>query len=433
MIQAEQLSTWKQIRDDMFADDASMKTFQEKDAQRVIVQKEMVAILSQYISGKIDNENFRSTFQQKTANEWDVFGLKGFSGAMFLNMLVNNIPDQISLAQNLKNTLVLPSDIAEAQEKLNQFVNFLHQLIDSGYVARRKVQPAHTPFFFSAWWHMQDMENWPIYYISSRNILSSEDFYVPGLNPIDDYFNFRETFLEITEQLELSIWDLEHLFLWCEQRLALIDEANNLPLPTQTNSSYMSEQTRHAQETDIAIEEHRDDIHSKTQLILAKIGHKLGCRVWLATNDRNKFYNGERLGDFNTVDKLPNLALGTKSQRIIELIDILWIKDRNRVIAAFEVEHSTSIYSGLLRMADLTTVSPNINFPLYIITSVARIKEVEQQLSRPTFQYLELHKRCGFFSYDALFQQAENIMLWASDPSVIDKLAQKVPDNSEED
>lgn len=46
------------------------------------------------------------------------------------------------------------------------------------------------------------------------------------------------------------------------------------------------------------------------------------------------------------------------------------------------------------------------------------------------FQYLELHKRCGFFSDEELIEEADSIMRWASDPSVIEQLAQKVGDVS---
>jgi hypothetical protein len=39
-------------------------------------------------------------------------------------------------------------------------------------------------------------------------------------------------------------------------------------------------------------------------------------------------------------------------QNPIERIDVLWLKGRS-IKRAFEVEHTTSIYSGILRMADL--------------------------------------------------------------------------------
>jgi hypothetical protein len=114
------------------------------------------------------------------------------------------------------------------------------------------------------------------------------------------------------------------------------------------------------------------------------------------------------------------------------LIDVLWLKGANQVAAAFEIEHTTSIYSGLLRMSDLTASSPNLNFPLYIIAPEARLPQVEKELSRPTFQALELHKRCGFFSDEKLLQEADAIMQWANDPAVMEKLASRVPDVSSE-
>ena len=48
----------------------------------------------------------------------------------------------------------------------------------------------------------------------------------------------------------------------------------------------------------------------------------------------------------------------------IELIDVLWLQG-NAIVAAFEVESTTSIYSGLLRMSDLVAMQPNLNIPLW--------------------------------------------------------------------
>jgi len=81
-------------------------------------------------------------------------------------------------------------------------------------------------------------------------------------------------------------------------------------------------------------------------------------------------------------------------------------------------------------MSDLAALSPNLNFPLYIVAPKIRMDKVRRELSRPTFQYLELHKRCGFFSDEELMRNADSIMRWASEPSTIDQLAQKVGDAS---
>ena len=167
--------------------------------------------------------------------------------------------------------------------------------------------------------------------------------------------------------------------------------------------------------------------HTEIQWLLAKLGRKLGCRVWVAANDRKREWKGESLESLS-IQKLPSLGLDPDSQRIISLIDVVWLKGANQVAAAFEVEHTTSVYSGLLRLADLASLSPNLNFPLYIVAPTARLEKVRRELSRPTFQMLELHRRCAFFASEALVEAAENIMRWANTPAAIDRLASRVDD-----
>src|SRR5206468_1344012 len=92
--------------------------------------------------------------------------------------------------------------------------------------------------------------------------------------------------------------------------------------------------------------------HTKTQWLLAKIGHKLGCKVWIAANDRKKIWDGQVLGELS-LSQLPNLGLDPDAKKIISLIDVVWLKGGKQIAAAFEIEHTTSIYSGILRMSDL--------------------------------------------------------------------------------
>jgi hypothetical protein len=49
-------------------------------------------------------------------------------------------------------------------------------------------------------------------------------------------------------------------------------------------------------------------------------------------------------------------------------------------------------------------------------------------LSRPTFQTLDLHKRCGFFSCESLLRHSDGILRWATSPAAIEQLAAKVED-----
>jgi len=87
--------------------------------------------------------------------------------------------------------------------------------------------------------------------------------------------------------------------------------------------------------------------------------------------------------------------------RYVENIDVVW-KEEFRIDAAFEVEHSTAIYSGLLRFADLKVIAPNINYPLFIVAPSAKKNRVFDQLKRPSFKKLGLDKEVRYLSYEAI-------------------------------
>jgi hypothetical protein len=106
--------------------------------------------------------------------------------------------------------------------------------------------------------------------------------------------------------------------------------------------------------------------HVEVQVLLARMGRALGYRIFIARNDRGREWQGKRLGDFpGVVDKLPN-QFNEATNKVVELIDVLWL-DENAIAAAFEVERSTSIYSGLLRMSDLLVMQPNLDIPIFLV------------------------------------------------------------------
>ena len=77
---------------------------------------------------------------------------------------------------------------------------------------------------------------------------------------------------------------------------------------------------------------------------------------------------------------------------------------------AFEIEHTTAVYSGLLRMADLLALQPNMDIKLHIVAPVARREKVLREIRRPVFSLLErgpLYQQCSFLSYDSIDTLAE--------------------------
>jgi len=421
----EQIPKWRLLWEERDKDSKEKAHRQKINDIRRNTQKEILPFMNKFLSDEITLEEFRSTYDRKTRTEWTGFGLKGLSGAMYLNILVKHVPNKNALIDNLKQVLPVPRTEEEGRKKMENFFSFINELHKTGKVKKQFLQPMRVPFFISSWWHLQDVEQWPIFYISARLALEAEGVYKSIKDPIQDYFTFRDCFTSLATALGIDSWECEHLCSWRQ-------EVKYPPSPVPPKPG---EETPPVVKPPVSEpkDENGDTLfsHTQIQMLLTQMGRKLGCSVWVASNDQGKEWEGTSFKDL-CLQTLPSLGMDKESQKLICLIDVLWIKGGKQVAAAYEIEHSTSIYSGLLRMSDLITVSPNINFPLYIVTPEKRIEKVKSELSRPTFQTLELHKRCGFFSYETLVDKASSIMAWASDPSTIEKLASKVEDATEE-
>jgi type II restriction enzyme len=96
------------------------------------------------------------------------------------------------------------------------------------------------------------------------------------------------------------------------------------------------------------------------------------------------------------LEELPDALASADGCDAIRLIDVLWIEPGGeRVAAAFEVEHTTSIYSGIVRLLDLALGVPgNAARVLFLVAPDAREQEVRAQLQRPAFRRVgEMHVR----------------------------------------
>ena len=147
-------------------------------------------------------------------------------------------------------------------------------------------------------------------------------------------------------------------------------------------------------------------LHDEIQWLLLKMGNDMGLDVWVARNDHHKIFNGNKFTDLpHLKDKLPS-QFDEATNRTIELIDVLWLQG-NAITAAFEIESTTSIYSGLLRMSDLIAMHPNLNIPLYLVIPEERRPKAFAEVNRPTFSRLSppLSRICKLITFSALRNQ----------------------------
>jgi len=150
--------------------------------------------------------------------------------------------------------------------------------------------------------------------------------------------------------------------------------------------------------------------HTEIQWLLLKLGADMGFGVWVARNDRGRSFEGHRFAELHALKSSLPLQFDDATNKTIELIDVLWL-DKNSFVAAFEIESTTSIYSGLLRMADLVAMQPNLKIPLFIVAPEERREKVFAEVNRPTFGRLEprLAEICRYISFDALREQLKQV------------------------
>jgi hypothetical protein len=142
---------------------------------------------------------------------------------------------------------------------------------------------------------------------------------------------------------------------------------------------------------------------ARIQALLALIGEKMGFKVWIPKADRLAVLHEWTPADGALMSVLP-LNYNEPTLQTIEQIDVLWLKGR-AIVRAFEVEHTTAVYSGILRMADLLALQPNMDIKLHIVAPETRKAKVMGEIQRPVFSLLEkgpLSDFCTFLAYGSL-------------------------------
>lgn len=161
-------------------------------------------------------------------------------------------------------------------------------------------------------------------------------------------------------------------------------------------------------------------VHSEIQAKLRDIGIFEGFDVWVA--DRGTKWNGEELGA-GCLGDLPVVA-GERTRTVMKNIDVIWFRrGTGHPVRFFEIEHSTSVYSGLLRMNDVM-----IDFPIteaFIVGDGDKTqRKFEREIARRTFEQSGLIDVTRFLLYDQIRQTWQRYMTvgsgskaWGSSPT----------------
>jgi len=132
--------------------------------------------------------------------------------------------------------------------------------------------------------------------------------------------------------------------------------------------------------------------HEEIEGMLIELGNLLGFDTYCA--DKSKIYNGTPLSEIASLKNIPHFSM-PRIMRTVQRIDVIWLKD-DFPVYAFEVEHTTDITKGLLRLHQLTQFQTR----LFIISSKEMQRKFDVEISKTPFY--QVQDRYSFRTYSEL-------------------------------
>lgn len=183
-----------------------------------------------------------------------------------------------------------------------------------------------------------------------------------------------------------------------------------------------AEKAARARHADVVSEQAEKSEHTRIQYLLIKVGRALKYAVYVARNDRHRSYDGQAFA-LLTVPELPQMGWPPEVMETVSLIDVIWLKPTGEFVSAFEVEKSTSIYSGILRLEDLVRSIPGCTCQVYLVAPDEREKEVMAQLARPAFRGDLADIPLAFIPFGALCEHCDALCKFGDNHSILSKIA----------
>jgi hypothetical protein len=219
--------------------------------------------------------------------------------------------------------------------------------------------------------------------------------------------------------------DRQHIFEFSDRDQRQLGRKSTVRALNREVVVQIPDEEETTEEVAVRVEEPRTEARESIQVQakIARVGAEMGFRIWVPPQDRARVKDClEADHHAALLDKLP-LNYDENTNRTIEQIDVIWLKNRS-LVRAFEVEHSTAIYSGLLRMADLLVLQPNMEIRLHIVAPDEKREKVKSEIIRPVFSLLDqgpLYEKCTYISYGAIQSLAEMQHLSHMNDSIIEE------------
>ena len=152
----------------------------------------------------------------------------------------------------------------------------------------------------------------------------------------------------------------------------------------------------------------QDDIkltHYDLQAKLVLVGSYLNYRTFIPAPDKNKQTIFGVLGDLCTEKEIPEGSIPGLSLNTVKFVDVIWFDEEGYPTHAFEVEHTTDITKGLLRLYQVH----KLRVKMFIISEEANKGRFQREVAKSPFA--KIKNEFVFKNYDELdefFQSVKN-------------------------
>jgi type II restriction enzyme len=240
----------------------------------------------------------------------------------------------------------------------------------------------------------------------------------------ESYLEMREVILhanaEVRDQLSKDLGAFAGLLFEIGSGRLLVDgNAEAIHQMEKTKIAKVAK-ARHA---DVLEDQKAESEHTQVQYLLIKIGRALKYDVYVARNDHHRSFDGQSFA-LLTMPELPSMNWPKDVMDTVGLIDVIWLKrGTGEIVSAFEVEKSTSIYSGILRMEDLARSIPDCTCHFYLVAPDQREKDVMAQLARPAFRSDLADISLAFIPFNDLREHCDALCKFGEDYTIVQKIA----------
>ncbi len=145
--------------------------------------------------------------------------------------------------------------------------------------------------------------------------------------------------------------------------------------------------------------ENKISTHEGAEYYLIRLGNLLGYKTYTA--DPSKDFEGTKLGEIVLLDTIPD-SIGERDKKSVREIDIIWFSYDDAPKVCIEVENTTDVSRGLLRLYQLK------QFYSSFVIVAPDDKRTKFQIEVNKAPYREVKERYKFLSYSELLELYKN-------------------------